>query len=67
MKFKGVTPHFKCAMAGTSGHVCSDERARWPGNGYWSDVCQKAMDVWISNLNKKERNPWTGRKLNGTS
>ena len=62
MKFKGVTPHFRCAMADKPGHVCSDERARWPEKGYWADVCQAAMDVFLSNLNRKERDPWTGRK-----
>jgi hypothetical protein len=61
MKFKGVTPHFRCAMADAKGHVCSNERARWPGNGYWADVCQKAMDTWLSNVAKTMRNPWTGK------
>ena len=62
MKFKGVTPEFRCAMSGALPHICSPDRARWPGSGYWSDVCQKAMDTWLTNLNKKERNSWTGRK-----
>ena len=69
MKFKGVTPHFKCSMSVVSGHVCSPERGRWASNGFWSDVCQAAMDQWITNTLKEKLNPWTGRPkeaVNGT-
>jgi hypothetical protein len=61
MKFKGVTPWFKCAMAGVPGHQCSPERARWP-SGFWSDVCQTAMDTFEKRMIDQTRNPWTGRQ-----
>lgn len=66
MKFKGVfkkpgmTAGWVCSMAGVG--ECTDDRARWSGNGYWSDVCIRHMGIFMTNLNKKERNSWTGRK-----
>jgi hypothetical protein len=65
VKFKGVTPEFKCSLADVPGHVCSPERARWPASGFWSDVCQAAMDLWQTNMNANNRHPWTGRKKEG--
>lgn len=62
MKYKGVTPTFKCAMQGVEGHTCSPERARWPEKGYWADVCLKAMEDWLSRLNAATRSPWSGMK-----
>lgn len=63
MKFQGVTESFACSAAG-NGSECSPDRARWV-NGYWSDVCQAHMDIFESNLSRKNRDPWTGRRRNG--
>ena len=65
MKFKGVTPSFTCAMSGVPGHQCSPERARW-SSGFWSDVCQAAMDLFEKKMNATARNPWTGRTKEAT-
>lgn len=66
MKFRGKANNFLCALAGVPGHQCSEQRARW-SSGFWSDVCQAAMDMFWKRLNGQTRDPWTGRKKEGTT
>lgn len=67
MKLTAVPdPPFACALAGDPTLKCSPERARW-SSGYWSDVCRNHMDRFRSFVNKRDRNPWTGRKKEVTS
>lgn len=66
MKFKGVTPSFSCSAKG-NGLECSPDRARWPSDGFWADVCVAHMQAWQSHMAKLLRHPWTGRLKGGTN